>query len=284
MYKLIIQAPEIATQNLKRLAQLAGANQITAVRAGQLAHQAFKLSPAEHTSQPTIAAFCSQAGYDYAFVPTTAKLADIGLIVMDMDSTLITIECIDEIADMLGIKAQVAAITERSMRGELDFSQSLTERVALLAGLPEHALEQVYTERLQLMPGAETLLKTAQANGIKTLLISGGFTFFTERLQARLGLSRAIANVLEVIDEKLTGRIVGNIVDAQTKADELRKYQAELGLRTEQVIALGDGANDLKMLAAAGYGIACHAKPKVRAEAAYTLDTTGLDGVLAYFD
>ncbi|MGQ5523170.1 phosphoserine phosphatase SerB [Chitinimonas sp. PSY-7] len=284
MYKLIIQAPDIATQNLKRLAQLAGASQIMAIRTGKLAHQAFKLSPADKAVESDVAKFCSEAGYDYAFVPMTAKFADIGLIVMDMDSTLITIECIDEIADMQGIKAQVAAITERSMRGELDFSQSLTERVALLAGLSESALDEVYTQRLQLMPGAEALLKTAQAHGIKTLLISGGFTYFTERLQARLGLSRAIANVLETVDGKLTGQIVGSIVDAQTKADELLKYRTELGLRPDQVIALGDGANDLKMLAAAGFGIACHAKPKVRAEAAYALDIVGLDGVLAYFD
>lgn len=284
MYKLIIQAPEIATQNLKRLAQLCGAGEISAVRVGQLAHQAFKLQAAEPESQAAVAAFCAEAGYDYAFVAHDARLADIGLVVMDMDSTLITIECIDEIADMQGIKEQVAAITARSMRGELDFRQSLTERVALLAGLEESALERVYNERLQLMPGASTLLKAVHGVGARTLLISGGFTFFTERLQAKLGLSRAIANVLEVVDGRLTGRIVGDIVDAQRKADELARYQAELGLRREQVIALGDGANDLLMLAAAGFGIACHAKPKVKAEAAFALDQTGLDGVLAYFD
>lgn len=284
MHKLIIQAPDIATQNLKRLAQLAGASEISAVRPGQLAHQAFKLSPCSSEAMPAIAAFCSEAAYDYALLPADARLADIGLVVMDMDSTLITIECIDEIADMCGIKDQVAAITARSMRGELDFRQSLTERVALLAGLEETALERVYQERLQLMPGAQTMLTAVQAQGAHTLLISGGFTYFTERLQTKLGLSRAIANVLEVVDGKLTGRVLGDIVDAQTKADELERYRQALNLRPEQVIALGDGANDLKMLAAAGYGIACHAKPKVRAAAAFALDTVGLDGVLAYFD
>ncbi|QNM94869.1 phosphoserine phosphatase SerB [Chitinimonas koreensis] len=284
MHKLVIQAPEIATQNLKRLAQLAGATDIAAVRPGELAHQAFKLTPADPASRGAVAAFCAEAGYDHAFLPHDARLADIGLIVMDMDSTLITIECIDEIADLQGIKPQVAAITERSMRGELDFRQSLTERVALLAGLDESALGRVYDERLALMPGAETLLRTAQAAGIRTLLISGGFTFFTDRLEKRLGLTRTIANRLEIVDGKLTGRILGDIVDAQRKADELAKMREELGLRPEQVIALGDGANDLPMLAAAGYGIACHAKPLVKAQAPYALDASGLDAVLAYFD
>lgn len=284
MHKLIIQAPEIATQNLKRLAQLAGADQISAVRPGALGHQAFKLAHADIVSQDAVAAFCAEAGYDHAFIPVSARLADIGLVVMDMDSTLITIECIDEIADMQGIKPQVAAITERSMRGELDFRQSLTERVALLAGLPQTALDAVYEQRLQLMPGAETMLRAVQAAGSKTLLISGGFTFFTDKLKPRLNLTRAIANVLEVEDGKLTGRIVGDIVDAQTKADELVRMREELGLRPDQVVAMGDGANDLKMLAVAGYGIACHAKPLVKAQAAYALDHTGLDGMLAYFD
>ncbi|HEY9102068.1 phosphoserine phosphatase SerB [Chitinimonas sp.] len=284
MYKLVIQATEVATQNLKRLAQLVGAGEITAVRSGALAHQAFKLSPADPAQREAVASFCAEAGYDFAFVPYGASLSDIGLIAMDMDSTLITIECIDEIADMQGIKPQVAAITARSMRGELDFRQSLLERVALLAGLPEQALLAVYEERLKLMPGAETLLKAAGKVGCKTLLISGGFTFFTERLQARLGLTRAVANVLEVADGKLTGRVVGEVVDAARKAAELVRMREELGLRPEQVIALGDGANDLPMLAAAGFGIACHAKPAVRAQAAYALDQVGLDGVLGYFD
>lgn len=284
MQKLIIQAPDIATQNLKRLAMLAGATQIAAVRAGLLGHQAFKLYPADVQTKAAVAQFCAEAGYDFAFVPATTTLSEIGLVVMDMDSTLITIECIDEIADMQGIKPQVAAITERSMRGELDFRQSLLERVALLAGLPESALEAVYDQRLKLMPGAETLLTTLHAAKISTLLISGGFTFFTERLQSRLGLTHAIANRLEVSDGKLTGRVLGDIVDAQRKADELVAMRTVLKLDAHQVIALGDGANDLAMLAAAGFGIACHAKPLVKAQAAYALDYVGLDGVLGYFD
>ncbi|WP_374347621.1 phosphoserine phosphatase SerB [Chitinimonas sp.] len=284
MYKLIIQGSDIATQNLKRLAQLAGASQIEAVRPGQLAHQAFKLSPANPAQLDAVHAFCAEAGYECACLPDPLPLSQIGLLVMDMDSTLITIECIDEIADMLGIKPQVAAITERSMRGEIDFRQSLTERVALLAGLDESALKRVYTERLQLMPGAQTLLTALQKQGVKTLLISGGFTFFTDRLKARLGLTEAIANTLEVVDGKLTGRLLGELIDAQSKADELVRLREELGLRNDQVIAIGDGANDLKMLAAAGFGIACHAKPLVRTQARYCLDSVGLDGVLAFFD
>jgi phosphoserine phosphatase len=284
MFKLVIQAPEIATQNLKRLAHLTEADSIDAVRPGQLGHQAFKLNHANRATEDECRAFCEAAGYDFAFIDMTAKLGEIGLVVMDMDSTLITIECIDEIADMCGIKPQVAAITERSMRGEIDFRQSLAERVALLAGLQQEALARVYDERLQLMPGAERLLSTLHRAGIKTLLISGGFTYFTDRLKQQLGLSAVAANTLEILDGKLTGRIVGDIVDAQAKADGLIAMREQLGLRREQVIALGDGANDLDMLAAAGYGIACHAKPKVKAQAPYALDHVGLDGVLGYFD
>ena len=248
MHKLVIQAADVATQNLKRLAQLSGASRIEAVLPGVLGHQAFKLTDADRDSHDAVAAFCAEAQYDFAFLPVSAQLSHIGLLVMDMDSTLITIECIDEIADMLGIKTDIAAITARSMRGELDFSQSLTERVALLTGLDENALDRVYRERLKLMTGAETLLRRFHAAGGRTLLISGGFTFFTERLQVRLGLTRAIANVLEVVDGKLTGRVLGNIVDAQRKADELVIMRDELGLAADQVVAIGDGANDLDII------------------------------------
>jgi phosphoserine phosphatase len=283
MHKLILQATEIATQTLKQLAKLSAAQGIEAIQIPGLGHQAFRLVGADVAQREAVAARCEAEQIDYAFVPADLSMADLGLVVMDMDSTLITIECIDEIADMLGIKPQIAAVTARSMRGEIDFRQSLIERVALLAGLDESALERVYTERLALMPGAQTLLNAAHAAGARTLLISGGFTFFTERLKARLGLTAAIANVLEVKDGRLTGRIIGDIVDADTKAQELVKMRDALGLAPHQVVALGDGANDLKMLAAAGFGIACHAKPLVKAQARYALDHVGLDGVLAYF-
>ncbi|MEW9900158.1 phosphoserine phosphatase SerB [Chitinivorax sp. PXF-14] len=283
MTKLIVQAAEVATPNLKRLAQLSGASAIEAILQPDASRQAFRLVDADPSSQAEVAAFCDETQYDHAFVQAGKQLKDFGLVVMDMDSTLITIECIDEIADMQGIKDKVAAITERSMRGEIDFSQSLRERVSLLAGLDESALQRVYDERLALSPGAERMLRTAHQAGLKSLLVSGGFTFFTERLKARLGLTHAHANTLEVVDGKLTGQLVGDILDAQAKVDWLARVRDDLGLQPEQVIALGDGANDLKMLAAAGVGIAYHAKPIVRQQAAYALTHVGLDGWLNWF-
>jgi phosphoserine phosphatase len=199
---------------------------------------------------------------------------------MDMDSTLISIECIDEIADMVGLKPQVAAITERAMQGELDFAQSLRERVSLLKGLNESDLMRVLNERLALNPGAVEWIATCKKNNITTLLVSGGFTFFADRVKAMLGLDYAVSNSLEIIDGKLTGNILGAIVDAQTKANELIKLRDNLGLTVAQTIAIGDGANDLKMMSAAGIGIAYHAKPIVQAQATYALNHVGLDGVI----
>ena len=189
---------------------------------------------------------CAQLGLDFGFVPPDRKLSDFGLVAMDMDSTLITIECIDEIADAVGVKPQVAAITAQAMRGEIDFPESLRRRVGLLAGLPASALDTVYDERLRLSPGAETMLAAARAAGLKTLLVSGGFTFFTSRLQARLGLDETLANTLEIIDGRLTGRLTGEILDAPGKAVWLEKIRLDLGLEREQVIAIGDGANDIR--------------------------------------
>jgi len=204
---------------------------------------------------------------------------------MDMDSTLINIECIDEIADLAGKKAEVAAITATAMRGDItDFSESLTRRVALLRGVPVEVLARVYAERLRLNPGAETLIAAARAAGLRVMLVSGGFTFFTERLQARLHLDRAHANVLDIQAGQLTGKVCGNILDAQAKARLLQDYAAELDAKSEQIIAIGDGANDLPMLACAGYAVAYHAKPIVREHARYTLNVSGLDGVLPWFE
>ena len=272
---LVIQGDEIATPDLKQLAKLAGASRIDAID-----QQAFRLPGADIASKTVVAAHCEKAQLDFGFVPQTRKLSDFGLAVMDMDSTLITIECIDEIADMMGLKPQVSAITESAMRGEIDFQESLRRRVALLDGLPESALERVYAERLKLSPGAETMLAALKANRIRTLLVSGGFTFFTERLKTRLGLDYTASNVLEIIDGKLTGKVLGDIVDADAKAAWLKKIRNALGLAPAQVIAIGDGANDLKMLAAAGVSIAYRAKPVVRGQADYALNFVGLDGVL----
>jgi phosphoserine phosphatase len=220
---------------------------------------------------------------DLAYVPLNQKLEHIGLVAMDMDSTLITIECIDEIADFCGLKAEVAAITKRSMAGEIDFAQSLKERVALLKGLPLQVLEEVYEKRLALNPGAERLLAELKKRGIKTLLVSGGFTFFTERLQKRLDLDYAFANTLEVNNGILTGNIVGEIVDARKKAFYLAHVCKKENLLRQETVAVGDGANDLLMLEQASISVAYHAKAIVQQKARYCLNHSGLDGVLNLF-
>ncbi|WP_455934314.1 phosphoserine phosphatase SerB [Neisseria sp.] len=219
---------------------------------------------------------------DGAVLPDVA-FADLGLIVSDMDSTLITIECVDEIAAGVGLKDQVAAITEQSMRGELDFEQSLRKRVALLAGLDERVLEEVYENVLQLSPGAEFLLEACKRNDVKFMLVSGGFTFFTERLQRRLGLDFHFANVLEVENGKLTGRLKGRIIDAQAKTDLLREYRERLGLASWQVVAMGDGANDIPMILEAGFGVAYRAKPKTEANADACVRFGGLERIRGWF-
>jgi phosphoserine phosphatase len=274
---LIVQAVhEIPAAQVQHLAALSGATRIEQA----LAH-AYRLRDAQPHAD--IAAYCLEHQLDFGFVEPHRKLSDFGLLVMDMDSTLISIECIDEIADMQGLKPEVAAITESAMRGEIDFAESLRRRVALLEGLEEGALQRVYDERLRLNPGAELMLAAAKQHGIRTLLVSGGFVFFTERLKQRVGLDYTRANTLEIADGKLTGKVLGRIVDAQGKADALNQVREELGLRAEQVIAMGDGANDLKMMAHAGVSIAYHAKPVVRAQASYALNFVGLDGLVNLF-
>jgi phosphoserine phosphatase len=271
---LVIQSVHpLAMTHLDHLAKLAQSRQRE-----QIAEHAFRLTAAR--AHDEIAPYCMANRLDYGFVPNDRKLADFGLLVMDMDSTLIAIECIDEIADMQGLKPQVAAITGAAMRGDIDFAESLRRRVALLEGLDEAALQRVYDERLQLNPGAAIMLAKLKECGIRTLLVSGGFAFFTERLKARLGLDYTRANTLETANGKLTGKVRGNIFDAQGKADCLVKIREELNLRPEQVIAMGDGANDLKMMAQAGISIAYHAKPVVRGQASYALNFVGLDGLV----
>lgn len=209
------------------------------------------------------------------FDPTTAKL-----LVTDMDSTLITIECIDEIADFMNLKPQVAAITESAMRGEIDFETSLRQRVSLLKGLDVAVLERVYEERLQLSPGAELMVSTLKKQGYSLALVSGGFTFFTDRLQQRLGLDFTQANKLAEKDGKLTGEVDGDICGAQTKADFLLSCCEKMTISAQQTIAIGDGANDLLMMAPAGLSVAYHAKPKVQQQAATAINHNGLDAIL----
>ena len=224
---------------------------------------------------------CHQLGCDVNQLPANFKGNQVRLLVTDMDSTLISIECIDEIADMLGIKPQVSAITEAAMRGELDFAESLTQRVALLKGLPESDLQRVYDERLSLNPGAEQLIAYLKQSSVKLALVSGGFTFFTNKLKQRLGLDYTLANILEVKDGCLTGQVEGDIIGAQAKADLLQQLSAELSLQPEQVIAMGDGANDLLMMDIAGLSVAYHAKPTVQTQTHTQLNQTGLDAVIA---
>jgi phosphoserine phosphatase len=209
------------------------------------------------------------------------RMADFRLIAFDMDSTLINIECVDEIADIVGKGPAVAAITDAAMRGEIgDYKESLARRLALLAGTPVSVLQRVYEHRLRLNHGALELLAYARWDGLKILLVSGGFTYFTDRLKPRLGLDYARSNELEIEDGALTGRIVGGIIDGQAKRDAVAQACLEIGCSHEQVIAVGDGANDLPMMQLAGLSVAYRAKPKVREYANVSIDTGGLNRLL----
>jgi phosphoserine phosphatase len=274
---LIIQGLDIQNSDLRAIAKLAQATQIERITV-----EAFRLLDAQ--PHPDIPEYCDEAELDHSFVQPGIKLTDFALVALDMDSTLIAIESIDEIADLHNVKSQVSEITLGTMRGEIDFAESLTRRTALLAGLAQNALQKVYDERLQLSPGAEKMLQKLQAIGIKTMVISGGFTFFTERIKARLGLDYAFANTLDIQNGKLTGQVLGEIIGASGKGAVLKQVREALGLRKEQVIAVGDGANDVKMLEEAGIGIAFHAKPVLREQATFSINHVGLDGIINLFE
>ncbi len=276
---LVVQAPAIAPATLAALARQADTRAVIPCGSGKPA--AYRMAVA--STEAGLLDAARAASCDAGFVSATQRLDRVRVVAMDMDSTLITIECIDEIADLHGIKPEVAIITASAMRGEIEFAESLRRRVQLLAGLPVAALERVYDERLRITPGAEAMLAGFRAVGAKTLLVSGGFTFFTERLKARLGLDHAVANTLQVEHGLLTGRIEGAIVDAQAKADTIAAWKARHAGADGLTVTLGDGANDLPMFRQADISIAYRAKPVVRAAATYAIDHCGLDAALNFF-
>ncbi len=274
---LVLQGTGDCKARLERISALTASANLTWLGDRAVRCEGIAFSPA---LRQTLEVAAQAAQLDATYSIGLHKMSDYKLVAMDMDSTLITIECIDEIADMQGLKAEVSEITEAAMRGELDFSESLKRRVALLAGLDAAALERVYEERLRLSPGAETMLTAVQKAGLKTLLVSGGFTYFTERLKQRLGLDYTHANQLEIVDGKLTGKVVGGIVDAEEKKRTVERVCKELGISASQAIVMGDGANDLKMMGISGMSVAFRAKPVVREQANVALNFVGLDGIL----
>jgi phosphoserine phosphatase len=274
---LVIQGAGLSQDQVDAVAVMAAAS-----RTEQVAPTAYRLRGA--TKSGDVAAWCERRRIDHAWMPEGRRFSDLKLLAMDMDSTLITIECIDELGELAGKKAEIASITEQAMRGELDFPGALRRRVAALAGLPEKALVQVYEERLKLTPGAETLLAACKKHGVKLLLVSGGFAFFTERLKARLGLDYAISNRLEIKNGRLTGQVLGDIVGAEAKAEKFSSVLRELKAERQDSVAIGDGANDLKMMSEAGVSVAFHAKPVVRAQADCAISWSGLDAVVNLFE
>ena len=235
----------------------------------------------ETLQREALRGLASKFSTDLCFLKADLISQNIQVLAMDMDSTLINIECIDEIADFTGKKSAVAEITEATMRGEIkDFKESLRRRVALLEGIPADTLETVYRERLRPNPGAAELLAGAHERGIYTLLVSGGFTFFTEKLREQFGLKQTQANTLEIIDGKLTGKVLGDIVDGLAKAAHLNEACNRLGCAKANAITMGDGANDLIMMNDSGISVAYRAKPVVKEKADAAFDHVGLDAAL----
>ena len=274
---LIIQGANVETAALKELAKVSGASGIA-----QVVPNVFRLAGAAPADG--IAELCSKQRLDHAFVPDERKLADFKLLVTDMDSTLITIETIDELASLVGKKDQVSEITTQAMRGEIPYDESLRRRVAVLKGLDETAIERLYIERVKLSPGADKLIAGAKKAGLKILLVSGGFTHVTEKLKTKLKLDYCRSNTLKIAGGKLTGEIEGTIVNADGKRDALIKARDELGIAKEQIIGVGDGANDLKFMAECGVSVAYHAKPVVNQQATHAISHVGLDGLLHLFN
>jgi len=274
---LVVQGPGLTPQQVDELAGLAGTKKID-----RISRTAFRLRGVNR--EDSLAAWCEARRVDHAWMPEGRRFADLGLLAMDMDSTLITVECIDELGDLAGRRDEIAAITAQAMRGEIDYPESLRRRVGLLAGLQQSALNRVYEERVQLTPGAQRLIAACKAHSVRLLLVSGGFSYFVFRLRDRLGFDDTIENVLETSGGRLTGRLLGDIVDAEAKAAKFRVVAGALKAGKNQTVAIGDGANDLKMMAEAGVSVAFRAKPVVRSQATCALNWSGLDGVLNLFD
>ncbi|MFT7414672.1 MAG: phosphoserine phosphatase [Methylophagaceae bacterium] len=272
MTKLVLQGSALTADD---------ANEITERIQGELQHkQRFAIIKSQNITALGLQSLRADYNFDINVLPEDFNPMATQLIITDMDSTLINIECVDEIADFINVKPQVAAITEAAMRGEIDFETSLRQRVYLLKGLEVTALDRVYEERLRLNPGAEIMLNRLKQQGIKTALVSGGFTFFTERLKKRLDLDFTMANVLGEHNGFLTGEVKGDVCGAKAKADFLLEQCEQLNISPSQVVAMGDGANDLLMMNEAGLSIAYHAKPTVQQQAASALNYCGLEGVL----
>jgi len=278
MTRLVVQHPQLADSAVSAFAQAVG-------KAPQHRSHALAAWTDVEIDGTQVSTLGEAHRVDAEIVHPGLALSGFRLAAFDMDSTLITIECVDEIADYAGRKAQVAAITDAAMRGEIaDYDESLRQRVALLAGLPETTLERVWEERVRLSPGAETLIAGLKRAGLRLLVVSGGFTFFTERLRSKLGLDWARSNVLEVQDGRLTGRLIGPIVNASRKRLIVEQTCAVLGITPAQTIVVGDGANDLQMMSIAGLSVAYHAKPVVRDETTHAINHCGLDAILNFFE
>ena len=292
MHHLVLQTAAPTTLNADLVARIAehvqprGLEKLPSAQ-GDWGLQAVRLRSIAvdpHVVRALMPRIASDHALDWAIVPAAMRLADFRLLALDMDSTLVAMETIDELGTASGRKAQIAAITEAAMRGEIaDYAESLRRRLALLADTPETVLDDVYA-RMQLNPGAETLIDAAKAQGLKVLLATGGFTWFTERLHRRLGLDFVAANILRIEGGRLTGHVVGPIVDAEGKRQALLDTCIRIGCKPEQAIAIGDGANDLAMMGAAGLSVAYHAKPAVRDAAGAALNVCGLDGTLRLFE